>query len=352
MGNRFPRDVKRVTIGDVATLAGVSKGTVSKVLNGGAYSVSGETRRRIQSAAHELDFRPNAIARDLARRRTETIGVIVASVSNPVYADLIAGIDRVLGESGFTLLFGSSEGSAVKEADVVRTMQQRRVDGIIMASVTLQETELEQLQRAGVDVVLASRNLPGADVDTVVVDNLDGARRAVAHLVEHGHTRVAHIAGPADVVPFVLRRQAFEEAAAAKLVDGDPGLVVTAPGTSHEAGEQALEQLLALDEPPTAVFAGSDGLALGVLEAAARHGLQVPRDLAVIGFDNTWIARMPGITLTTVDGKAGELGRRAALQLLERIEARHNPDEQQTTSDARTVVLPTTLVVRRSCGCD
>ena len=370
-GNRFPR-AKRVTIGDVAALAGVSKATVSKSLGDGNYSIAEDTQRRIAAAVEELDFQPNAIARDLKRRRTQTVGVIVASVENPVYAELIAGVDQVLGSSEYTLIFGSSEGSAAKEAKVVRSMRQRQVDGIVMASVTMQDREVGQLASSGLDVVLASRNVLSNSVDTVVVDNLSGARQAVEHIAGHGHHRVAHIAGPQNVVPFAQRRQAYADMVAAGALDDDGDLLVLADASTQEAGAAAVDQLLDLAEPPTAVFVGGDGMALGVLEACDRRGVRIPEDLAVVSFDNISVARMPGVGLTTVDSKAREIGRLAARQLLARIESRlletraagsdgADGDEPQGDDDALRTgtgrapyvqVLPTTLIRRRTCGCN
>lgn len=350
MGNRFPTPDRRVTIGDVAESAGVSKATVSKFLGDGDYYVSQDARRRISAAVKELDFQPNAIARDLKRRRTQTVGVIVASIVNPLYAELIAGVDEVLGSSEYTLIFASSEGSVAKEAAVVRSMRQRQVDGIVMASVTMRDIEVGQLVRSGLAVVLASRNLLSNSVDSVMVDNLAGARAAMAHLASHGHRRIAHIAGPQDVVPFTLRRQAHEEVVRERGLDADPSLLVLADAATQEAGAAAVQGLLDLPHPPTAVFVGSDGMALGVLEACAKRGMAIPRDLAVVGFDNIWVARMPGIELTTVDSQAREIGRRAARQLLVRIENRLAHQELDSTPVLQT--LPAQLIRRRTCGCN
>ena len=348
MGNRFPNEMRKITIGDVAARAGVSKGTVSKYLGDGDYYISEETRRRIAAAVEELDFQPNALARDLKRRRTQTVGVIVASIENPLYAELIAGVDEVLGASDYTLIFGSSEGSSDQEAAVVRSMRSRQVDGIVMASVRMQDSEVDDLARSGLDVVLASRNLAGNSVDTVVVDNLNGARQAVDHIAGHGHTRVAHIAGPQDVVPFALRQQAYVDLVRGGTFEDDRELCIVAPASNHEAGAAAMERLLDLAEAPTAVFVGSDGMALGALEACARRGVRVPDEVAVVSFDNIWVARMPGIGLTTVDSKAREIGRRSARRLLARIEARF----AGTPIDSPNVqVLPTSLIRRSTCGC-
>lgn len=350
MGNRFPNETKRITIGDVAALAGISKATVSKFLGDGDYYVSEDARRRISAAVAELDFQPNALARDLKRRRTQTVGVIVASVENPVYAELIAGVDEVLGSSEYTLIFGSSEGSPVKEAAVVRSMRQRQVDGIVMASVTMEDAEVGQLVHSGLAVVLASRNVTSNAVDTVVVDSLDGARQAVEHLASHGHRRVAHIAGPQNVVPFALRRQGYSDVVHEGGIDDDPELVVVTESTNQDAGAAAVDRLLDLSRPPTAVFVGSDGMALGVLEACYRRGIKVPQELAVIGFDNIWVARMPGVQLSTVDSQAREIGRRAARLLLGRIETRRTTETAHPV-EPEVQVLPANLVCRRTCGC-
>jgi DNA-binding LacI/PurR family transcriptional regulator len=349
MGNRFPTTSKRATIADVAVLAGVSKGTVSKFLGDGDYYIADATRTRIADAVAELDFQPNAIARGLVRRRTQTIGVIVASVVNPLYPDLITGIDEVLGSSDYTLIFASTEGSAAKEAAVVRSMQQRQVDGIVMASVTLRDGEVSQLVESGLDVVLASRHLKRSDlVDAVVIDNEDGARQAVEHLVAHGHQRIAHVAGPQDVYPFEIRRDTYERVLTQAGLSSS-GLLAQAGSTGQEAGAAAIEQLLDMPDRPTAVFVASDGLAIGVIEACAARGVRIPDDLAIVGFDNIWVGAMHGVQLTTVDSRARDIGREAAQRLVDRIENRWSGHTTEAAPELR--VLPTRLVRRRTCGC-
>jgi len=348
MGKRFPTDSRRVTIADVAALAGVSKGTVSKFLGDGDYYIAEATRDRIAAAIEELDFQPNAIARGLVQRRTQTVGVVVASVLNPLYPELITGIDEVLGDSGYTLIFGTTEGSPDKEAAVVRSMQQRQVDGVIMASVTLQDGEVEQLVSAGLDVVLASRHLKrNGFVDAVIIDNEDGARQAVEHLIAHGHKRIGHVSGPQNVYPFEIRRVTYEEVMVQAGLD--PGLIANAPTTRQGDGAAAMGELLDGPEPPSAVFIASDGLAMGALEACAERGLRIPEDIAIVGFDNIWVAGIHGVQLTTVDSQARDIGRRAARQLLDKIERRRAGDGASVS--AETLVLPTRLIRRRSCGC-
>lgn len=349
MKNRFPNAERRPTIEDVATLAGVSKGTVSKVINGGNYYVSEAMRDRIAAAVAELEFQPNAIARDLGRRRTDTVGVVVANIANPLYPEMIKGVSDVLDESSLTVILGTSDGSAAKEAELVQAMRQRQVDGVIIASVRMGRDEVAELVASGLEVVLASRNLPHDGlVTSVIVDNYDGGVKAVRHLVSHGHRRIAHIAGPQDVVPFVERRRAYLDECARSGLDVEATLVAQAAESSPEDGAAAMEQLLDLPTPPTAVFVGSDTMAMGALEVCDQRRLTIPRDLAVVSFDNVWVSRMPGVQLTTVDSRAHELGRLAAQELVARIEKRRAGEGRQ---EPRQMVLEANLVVRKSCGC-
>lgn len=348
MRNRFPTSRPRATIADVAAAAGVSKATVSKFLGGKEYYVAAETRRRIAEAVRELDFQPNAMAQGLSRQRSDTIGVVVASVANPFYPELIAGVEDVIGASEYTLLLGSSDGQAGKEARIVRSMMQRQVDGVIMASVTMRDGEVARLAESGLSVVLASRNLSRSLVDTVMVDNVMGGRLAAQHLLWHGHGRIAHINGPQDVVPFRSRLTGFAEELRANGVPLGADLIVPSL-TTAEAGAEAGERLLDLPEPPTAVFVANDSMALGVLDACARRGVRIPEDLAVIGFDGIWVGGLPGVRLTTVDSKARQVGRSAAHLLAARIDARRSAEAPVTSPE--TLVLHPELVVRRSCGC-
>ncbi len=350
VGNRFLTFAGRATISDVADAAGVSKATVSKFLSGNStYHIAEQTRGRIGKAIKDLEFQPNAIARQLSLRRSNSIGVIVASIVNPFYPELIAGIEDVVGPSDYTVLLGSTEDRPMQETDLVRSMMQRQVDGLIMASVTLANREVAQLVDSGVDVVLASRGLDQALVDTVEVDNEVGARLAAEHLLAHGHRRVAHLAGPQDIVPFRLRRGGYEWALGAAGLPVDPALVVTSGGSAG-ALASAMRQLLDLPAPPTALFVASDRRAIEVLEFCAASGVGVPGDLAVVGFDNVWVGRLPGVGLTTVNSRARQVGQKAAGILLKRLQVRHTGAKGGQTGPQITTLDPE-LVVRHTCGC-
>lgn len=348
--NRFPtrRGAQRATITDVAAAAGVSKATVSKFLGDKGYYISAETRERIAAAVRELEFQPNAIAQGLSNRRSNTVGVIVASITNPFYPELIAGVEEVIGESEYTLLLGSTDGRPAKEADLVRSMLQRQVDGLIMAAVTMEDEAVARLVESDVDVVLASRALDATPADTVVIDNVLGARLAVEHLLGHGHRRIAHIAGPLNVVPFRLRRDGYLDALRSGGLDVDERLVGDADTEAGAAG--AMASVLAVADPSTAVFVANDRMAIEVLEFCAARRIRVPGDLAVVGFDNVWVGRLSGVGLTSVDSRARAVGRTAAETLARRIRARH-VDHSEVAPPERVVLRPD-LVVRRSCGCE
>jgi DNA-binding LacI/PurR family transcriptional regulator len=335
------------TIKDVARLAGVSKGTVSKYLNGTNY-VSAESKVKIAAAIAELEYAPNRIAQGLSLRRSYTIGLVVANIGNPFYAELIRGAEDVAAASEYTLLLASTDGEPKRESGIVRAMRQRQVDGIAFASVRLADREVTALARDGMRVVLASRHLPDAEVDMVVVDSVRGARMAVEHLISHGHTRIAYIGGPESIAQFQDRAQGWREALAIAGLPARRELYLTLDKMDIDAGFSATERLIALENPPTAVFAATDNLAFGVLKACDRLSYAVPDRLAVVGFDNVGFGEISLVPLTSVDGSGFNIGRRALRLLIDRIE--NEPSVQAKYSPVRMVIQPT-LCVRRSCGC-
>lgn len=335
------------TITDVAREAGVSKGTVSKYLNGTPY-VSAATKKRIEEAVRKLNFQPNRVAQGLSKRRSHCIGVIVANILNPFYPVLISGIEEVATQRGYTLLLASSDGDAEKERRIVQAMRQRQVDGIVFASVRMADREVTTLAKTDTKVVLASRSLPDAQVDCVVTDSCRGAREATHHLLGHGHRRVAYIAGPQTIVQFQERLQGYMEALERAGLSLEPDLVIHT-GTDSASGRQAVEQLMRLDTPPTAIFAATDNLAFGVLQACHINGWSVPDQLALVGFDNVPFSEIALVPLTTVDSHILSMGRHAAKVLTDRIDESVQHPARHT--ERVRMILEPQLVVRNSCGC-
>jgi DNA-binding LacI/PurR family transcriptional regulator len=353
MENRFPTKVhtRPATIQDVANAASVSKGTVSKFLSNTPY-VAEPTKRRIEAAIRELDFQPSALAQSLSRRRSFTIGVVVASLRNPFYPDLITGVEDAIEPGGYTLLLATTDANAEREKRIVRSMQQRRVEGMVIAAARSRDQEVRRLRSTGMNVVLAGRGLADVGFDTVVLDNRAGAALAVRHLIDHGHRRIAHIAGPQDITPFRDRLEGYRGALRDAGLSCDDALVVaTSPEPSTAEGATSVIRLMELDEPPTAVFTANDNIAMGVVSACQQRGWRVPDDLAVIGFDDVWVDSLMAVPLTSVDGRAVDIGREAGALLATRIASSHAAPEDAAAFEPAQVVLQPNLVTRRSCGC-
>jgi DNA-binding LacI/PurR family transcriptional regulator len=336
-----------VTITDVAKAAGVSKATVSKFLNGTHY-VSAEAKARIASAISELGYAPNRVAQGLSLRRSHTIGLVVANIGNPFYAELIRGAEEVAASRNYTLLLASTEGEPRREANIVNAMRQRQVDGIAFASVRLADREVTALAKAGVKVVLASRHLPDAEVDMVLVDSVKGAKLAVNHLIKHGHHAIAYVGGPLSIAQFQDRLKGWQETLAEAGIEARGDWELSLERMDVEAGYQAGLKLLRSPNPPTAIFAATDNLAFGIMKACNELDWKIPERLALVGFDAVSFGEMSLSPLTSVDGSGLVMGQRAMQLLIDRIER-----DQRSPADNRQVhmVLQPTLCIRRSCGC-
>ncbi|QRI66638.1 LacI family DNA-binding transcriptional regulator (plasmid) [Shinella sp. PSBB067] len=335
------------TITDVAKAAGVSKATVSKFLNGTHY-VSQETKERIAAAVTELGYAPNRVAQGLSLKRSHTIGLVVANIGNPFYAELIRGAEEVAAARGYTLLLASTDGEPKRESTIVNAMRQRQVDGIAFASVRLADREVTALAKDGVNVVLASRHLPDAEVDMVLVDSVKGAKLAVNHLLQHGHRSIAYVGGPLSIAQFQERLKGWRDALAAAGIQPPATHELSLDRMDVEAGHQAGLRLLKLENPPTAIFAATDNLAFGIMQACDEMNCAIPGDLALVGFDAVPFGVVSRSPLTSVDGSGLTIGQRALQLLIDRIER-----DQRAPSENRQVrmVLQPTLCIRRSCGC-
>lgn len=322
--------------------------TVSKYLNKGDYYIAEATQQRIAEAIEELDFEPSATARGLVSQRSRAIGVVIASFDNPFYAELIAGVDDVIGASQYTMVVASTDDHQASQVEVVRAMRQRQVEGMVLASVTKESSEVANALRSGIDVVLASRVSDDLKVDAVVGDNRGGAICVVQHLVSHGHREIVHIAGPQNITSFSMRADGFRAGCGEYGIPLTEDSVVLVEEASVNEGERAARELLDRQAPPTAIFAANDRVALGVLREAELRGLRIPEDLAIVGFDNIWVGNMPGVNLSTVDVKTREIGRQAAQRLLRRIERRW---EGLPADEPALHVLPARIIARRTCGC-
>jgi LacI family transcriptional regulator len=308
----------RPTIADVARVAGVGKSTVSKAVNNSG-AVSARTRQQIDAAIAQLGYRPDGVARALTTSRTHIIGLLVASIANPFYSEMIQSIHREAARHGYRLVLATTETGSDLTADLLEDLITDRVDGLIFASATLADRPLVERHMARLPIVLAARHLVDVDVDYVTCDNQEAARVAVAHLVERGHRRIAFVSGPLDVMPQRERVDTYQSLMRSAGGQFDPELCIEGDGT-QKSGELALDRLWSRPphRRPTALIGGSDNIAIGVLARAFQLSIAVPDDLAVVGFDNTSICEHLRVPLTTVDVGIEATGAEAVNLLLRR----------------------------------
>lgn len=303
-----------VTIKDIAQVAGVSPSTVSRALNDSAL-INEATKRRIRRIAKKLGYERNELARGLVKGSSGTVGVIIPDITNPFFAEITKGVEQVVRSRGFGLVLCTTEGVPSREQEYLRLLRRKRVDGLIIASVTVDDPYLKELQRARVPFVLVSRLSEKVAAPYVVVDDQAGGRLAVEHLVSLGHTKIAHIGGPENVHSGRERMQAYREVLKERGIRIRRDWAVFATFT-QEAGYTVGKVLLLGKERPTAIFAANDLIALGVMEAAEELGVRIPKDLSLVGYNNIAYAALPRIQLTTVAQPAHEMGEIAADYLL------------------------------------
>ncbi len=329
-----------VTIRDVAERAGVSKSTVSHVINGTRY-VRPEVAERVRRAMAELNYTPNRLARSLRRKTTHTIGLITPDNANPFFAQVAQAVEEVCFRRGYTVLLGNAAGDVDRELRYIRVMVEKQVDGLIVAASGLDSEHLRPQVIGRTPVVLVDRNLPDLDVDRVLADHRQGGRLATGHLIALGHRRIGCIAGPAHTSAGSERLAGYRDALVAAGLPVDESLIV--PGEFDLAsGYRAMRQLLEHSDPPTAVFAANDQMAIGALRALREAGVSVPEGCSVVGYDDTPLASYVAPPLTTVHQPVARLGRLAAETLLDRLAEPERP--------VQCHVLSVELVERASCA--
>jgi len=326
-----------VTIREVASHLGVSPSTISRAL-ARPELLNAETRARVLEVVEQLGYQPNLIARNLRLQETRLLFVIVPTLS-PFFLEVFRGVERGARECGYAVLMGHTERDAAREHLFLDQVASRRADGVILVTSSDSAALLARRKRMP-PVVAALEEVDGLDVPTVRVDHRRAAMDATNHLLALGHRRVAHIAGPETQTIAGHRRDGFQ--AAMTEAGLDPHAYPCLSGNyAVEFGEAAMETLLTCNPPPTAVFAANDEIAIGVIRTMKRVGLQVGRDISVIGFDDQRIATLYEPPLTTMKVPTEELGYRATLLLVDLL--RGKTDEADT-------VLPTSLVIRATTG--
>jgi LacI family transcriptional regulator len=333
----------------VARLSGVSVSTVSRVFNDYA-DVSEATRQRVLASARELDYTPSAAARTLVKRRSQLIGVILFTgyehpdLQHPFFQEVLVGLKHGIGAVGYDLLLFASEqpGAHTKGPhSYLRRVRHHRVDGVVLMGVDKDDPEVRKLLESRTPIIAVDLDVAGERASYVASDNLGGARLAVRHLHSLGHRRIATIAGPQQTKPGADRLLGYR--AELQALGLEPRAGYEREGDFYaESGEAAMRELLALPEPPTAVFAAADMMAAGALRAIEAAGLRVPDDVALVGFDDIQIAPMLTPSLTTIRQDKHGLGLAAARALLDLIE--------RPEGTPPVLTLPVELVERASSG--
>ncbi|MBE4740843.1 MULTISPECIES: LacI family DNA-binding transcriptional regulator [Streptomyces] len=315
---------RRATMQDVAREAGVSVSAVSKVVRD-AYGVSADMRERVNSAIERLGYRPHAGARAM-RGSTFTVGMVLPDLSSPFPTEVAHGVSRELGDTPFQEIIALGGVEPETQRRAIEALVDRHVDGLVLVAPWLEVAWIEELAVRVPVVAVALHGAPG-NFDTVINDDRLGVALLVDHLAALGHRRIAHTAMPDGPFrePFMLshtaRRRGYETEMRRR--DLEPEVVVTS--YSEEGGHEAAQELFARAEPPTAILAGADVAALGVLRAAEERGLSVPGDVSIVGYDNIMPSRIGRISLTTVDQSGSLTGAVSARLLLERIQGRKRP---------------------------
>ncbi len=329
------------SIREVAKRAGVSLGTVSNVLNRPEI-VAAETRKRVQLAIEEIGFVPNGSARQLRAGRSQHIGLVVLDVANPFFTEVARGVEDLANQAGYVVILCNSDDSAEKESHYLQVLEEQRTQGVLITPVQSDTGYLQRFRRRGIAVVLLDRPSRIKDLCSVSVDDVRGGELATEHLLEQGHRCIAFVHGPLSIRQIADRRRGVLKALRTAGLDPARALVeISAPTQTIREGEQSTEKLLSASIKPTAVFCANDLLALGVMRALIKRGISIPRDMALVGYDDVEFASVLSTPLTSIRQPKYELGRTAAELLLDEAD---NPSSHQH----QHIVYQPELIVRES----
>lgn len=328
------------TIQDVAKLAGISTATVSRVLNNYPH-IREDVRDRVLVAIKHLNYEPNRVAQRLRANRSRLIGIVVTDITNPFFNAIMASIEAVFFDQGFSVLMSNTNAIPRKELDYLHMMENEEIAGLIIAPSSENVDQVAEMAEAGLPIVVLDRRMPNARVDMVLADNVAGAQSAIDHLVSLGHRRIGHIGGRMALSSGRERYEGYKlamEKHGLPIADG----WVRFGDQQHASGYARALELLDETHPPTAWFVANNMMTLGALNAIHDRGKHIPDDIAIVGFDDMPWSISLNPPLTVVAQPTLEIGQLASNMLLERIEQPELP--------SRMVVLDTKLIIRASCG--
>jgi LacI family transcriptional regulator len=329
------------TMADVAARAGVSVATVSRALSGNGRLVSPAVMERVRTAAEELAYHPNNLARNMRAGTSRIFGLVISDVSNPFFTAVARGAEDVAQRHGYSLVLSNTDEDPAREAASLAVMRAERAAGIIIATTNENGDVLRRSLAAGTALVAIDRRIMGMPTDSVAVDNESAAHGAVTHLVRLGHRRIAIVGGPSDADTARERLRGYDRAFREARIPGAPELVKE--GNFREAAGLILtRELLDLDDPPTAIFSVNNLTTIGVLRALRERHMRIPEDVSVVGFDDIPAAELLDPPLTVVQQPTYRMGAQAAELLIRRIREPEAPVQE--------VLLSASLVIRGSTG--
>ena len=329
------------SIREVAKRAGVSLGTVSNVLNRPEI-VAEETRRRVQSAIDEIGFVRNGSARQLRAGTSKYIGLVMLDVANPFFTEVARGVEDAAIEAGYVVILCNSDDSVEKESHYLQVLEEQRARGVLITPVQSDASYLQRFRKRGIAVVLLDRPSKIKDLCSVAVDDVKGGELATSHLLDQGHERIGFVHGPLSIRQCADRRRGVLRAVRAASLEPDQVLVdITTAAQNAREGEESIVRLLHARIKPTAVFCANDLLALGLMRGLMKHGLSIPKDIALVGYDDVEFASVLSTPLTSIRQPKYALGRTAAEMLID--EANHPTSHQH-----QHVVYQPELIVRES----
>ncbi|RDU38256.1 LacI family transcriptional regulator [Neobacillus piezotolerans] len=327
------------TIRDVAREAGVSVATVSRYINNNGY-VSENTLNKIKHVMEVLNYHPNEIARGLARKRTNTIALVIPDITNPFFPELVVSIEKVAKEKGYRLILINSDEDSIRSSTFWRSLESRYTDGLILASFQFKDSVLKELNAMNIPFVRIDRAADKSSTDSIGIDNYKGAKLAVNHLFEIGCRKIAHICGPPNFQPSLERIRGYKDELAEKGVSYLP--IILEGDFSLESGKTLTDKLLYEHPDVDGIFLANDMMAIGSLKILKQLGIKVPEDIAIIGFDGIKLVEMVDPEISTIEQPIYDIGVVATSRLIDMIENVHATDEE-VQLDVRLVKRESTL---------
>jgi LacI family transcriptional regulator len=336
----------QVTIKDIARELGISPSTVSRALKDHP-DISTDTKKAVNELAEKLNYQPNIVALSLRQKKTNTIGVIIPELVHFFFSTVISGIEDVAYQAGYNVLITQSNESYQREVIDTKALFNSRVDGMLI-SLSRETTNFDHIESViskGVPVVFYDRMYSNPNTSKVIVDDYLGAKEAVLHLIDQGCKRIAHLEGAPNLIISKDRLRGYQDALNERNLEVRENFTVVCPSNSFEEGKKAATKLLSQPNPPDAIFANNDPMAMGAMMAIKEKGLKIPTDIAVVGFSNWFYGELMEPSLTTVDQPGFEMGQEAARLLIRQIEMK---DKDLEDPVAETKILKTKLIIRQS----